>query len=67
MIDTLAYLLPALGCAAMMGAMMWMMMGRVLGGSAQPPQASREGRIEGLRAEVAAPRQTMARSSCADV
>ena len=60
MIDTLAYLLPALGCAAMMGAMMWMMMGRGRGGSAQLPEASREEQIEGLRAEVAALRQTTA-------
>lgn len=65
MIDTLAYLLPALGCAAMMAAMMWMM-ARGQGRSEQPPARSREEEIEGLRTEVATLRQTTAGSSPTD-
>ena len=65
MIDTLAYLLPVLGCAAMMAVMMWMM-GRGQGRSDQPSAPSREEEIEGLRAEVATLRQTTTGSSSTD-
>lgn len=68
MIDTLAYLLPALGCAAMMAAMMGMMwmMGRWQRRSDQPSAPSRDKEIEGLRDEVANLRQTRAGSSSTD-
>lgn len=49
------YLLPVLGCAAMMGVMMWMMRGQ--GKPAQPDQAAEAGtreEIAALRAELAA-------------
>ena len=62
MIDTLAYLLPALGCAAMMVVMM----GRGQGRSDRPSAPSREEEIQGLRAEVATLRQTTAGSSSTD-
>lgn len=65
MIDTLAYLLPALGCAAMMAAIMWMM-GRGQVRSDQPSAASRDEEIQGLRDEVATLRQTRAGSSSTD-
>lgn len=65
MIDKLAYLLPALGCAAMMAAMMWMM-GRRQGRSDQPSAPSQDEEIQGLRDEVATLRQTRAGSSSTD-
>jgi len=53
-VDKLAYLLPVLGCAAMMGVMMWMMRGSHAGNTnaAQPdPRTAQE--IAALRAEIA--------------
>lgn len=53
--DKLVYLLPALGCAVMMGAMMWMMRGGHAGQAAtaeRPDPATRE-EITMLRAEIA--------------
>jgi hypothetical protein len=59
--DTLLYLLGPLGCAAMMGAMLWMMRGQHAGQgqAAQPDPATRE-EIAALRAEVAALRAEQA-------
>lgn len=50
--ETIAYLLPALGCAAMMGGMMWMM-GRGKGDKVQPADPSRQQEVAALRQEVA--------------
>ena len=50
--QTIAYLLPALGCAAMMGGMMWMM-GRGKGDKVQAADPSRQKEIAALRQEVA--------------
>ena len=61
----LAYLLPALGCAAMMAVVMWMM-SRSQGRSDQPSAPSREEEIERLRAEVATLHQTTPGSSPTD-
>ncbi|WCO68013.1 hypothetical protein PO878_04655 [Iamia majanohamensis] len=44
------YLLPVLGCVAMMGAMMWMMRGR--SAPEESPSADRRAEIDALRAEV---------------
>jgi flagellar basal body-associated protein FliL len=52
--EIFAYLLPALGCVAMMGAMMWMMRGR---GSEASPAEERRPEIDALRAEVESLRQ----------
>lgn len=59
MVENLAYLLPVLGCAAMMGVMMWMMRGSR---TPTPPDgtqadASTREEIAGLRAELAALRE----------
>jgi hypothetical protein len=54
--ETIAYLLPALGCAAMMGGMMWMM-GRGNGAKTDTPDAARTKEIDALRQEVADLRQ----------
>lgn len=48
------YLLPVLGCVAMMGAMMWMMRGR---GAGPSPAEDRRPEIDALRAEVESLRQ----------
>jgi hypothetical protein len=48
--DKLVYLLPVLGCAAMMGGMVWMMRGQH--SNTQPDTATQE-EIARLRAEVA--------------
>lgn len=54
--DSLAYLVPSLGCAAMMGAMVWMMSRG--GGSAKKTadrtQDSSKQEIDALRAEIEA-------------
>jgi hypothetical protein len=53
--DKLVYLLPALGCAVMMGAMMWMMMrGNDNTAQGQQPDTSTAEEIAALRAEIAA-------------
>ncbi len=53
--DKLVYLLPVVGCAVMMGGMMWMMM-RGNHGSMRPqqPDAGTATEIAALRAEIAA-------------
>ena len=53
--DKVVYALPVLGCAAMMGAMMWMMRGGH-SGQAQPDRKAEE-EIAALRVEVAALRE----------
>lgn len=56
--ENLVYLLPVVGCAAMMGVMMWMMRGN--GKPAQPQdgtEASTREEIATLRAELAALRE----------
>lgn len=63
--ETIAYLLPALGCAAMMGGMMWMM-GRGKGDTKQAPDATRQQEIEALREEVAGLRKDPAATPSAD-
>lgn len=50
--ETIAYLLPALGCAAMMGGMMWMMR-RGQGDKDPAADPSRQQEIAALRQEVA--------------
>jgi len=53
--DKLVYLLPAVGCAVMMGGMMWMMMrGNHASMSAQQPETDTATEIAALRAEIAA-------------
>ncbi len=52
--EIFAYLLPVLGCVAMMGAMMWMMRGR---GAEASPSEDRRPEIDALRAEVESLRQ----------
>jgi flagellar basal body-associated protein FliL len=56
--EIFAYLLPVLGCVAMMGAMMgammWMMRGR---GAEASPAEDRRPEIDALRAEVESLRQ----------
>lgn len=47
--EAIAYLLPGLACAGMMGVMMWMMRGRT-GGA--PPPDRRASEIASLRSEV---------------
>jgi hypothetical protein len=55
--DRLVYLLPAVGCAAMMGGMMWMMMrGNHHGVQAQQSDAEAAAEIAALRTEIAAVR-----------
>lgn len=61
----LAYLLPVLGCAAMMAVVMWMM-SRGQGRADQPSAPSREEEIERLRADVATLHQTTPGSSSTD-
>jgi hypothetical protein len=54
-VNKVGYLLPVLGCAAMMGAMMWMMRGRHAGRSRPAaPALNAQDEIAVLRAEVAA-------------
>ena len=48
--QAVAYLLPVLGCAAMMGVMMWMMRGT--GNAAEGASDDRRREISELRAEV---------------
>lgn len=52
----IVYLLPVLGCAAMMGGMMWMM-GRGKGSKADAPDPERAKEVQALRQEVADLRQ----------
>jgi hypothetical protein len=53
--DKLVYLLPVLGCAAMMGGMMWMMMrGNHNTTQAPQPDTGTADEIAALRAEIAA-------------
>jgi hypothetical protein len=53
-VDKLAYLLPVLGCAAMMGLMMWTMRGSHAGtNNAAPPDPHTAEEIAALRAEIA--------------
>lgn len=53
--DKLVYLLPVLGCAAMMGVMVWMMRGHAGHGTvAAPPDPATLDEIAMLRAEIAA-------------
>ena len=58
--DKIVYLLPLLGCAAMMGAMMWMMRGSQSGHGGHGPQetarpdAGVHEELAALRAELAA-------------
>jgi hypothetical protein len=49
--ETIAYLLPALGCAGMMAGMMWMMRDRGSADSTAPDERQRE--IAQLRSEIA--------------
>ncbi len=49
--DKLVYLLPVLGCVAMMGLMMWMMRGNHSNAAQPDPRTAEE--IAALRAEVA--------------
>ncbi len=49
--DKLVYLLPVLGCVAMMGLMMWMMRGNHSNAAQSDPRTAEE--IAALRAEVA--------------
>lgn len=53
--DALVYVLPVLGCAAMMGVMWWMMRGRHGPANAEDPAATDPGAAEvaRLRAEIA--------------
>jgi flagellar basal body-associated protein FliL len=51
-VDKLVYLLPTLGCAAMMGAMMWMMRGHHASPPARPDAAT-QAEIAALRSELA--------------
>ncbi len=55
--DKLLYLLGPLGCAAMMGAMMWMMRGQhrqgTASGQAGQPDPGTQQEIAALRAEIA--------------
>lgn len=48
--QAVAYLLPALGCVAMMGAMMWMMRGT--GNAAEGASDDHQREIAALRAEI---------------
>ncbi len=57
--EIFAYLLPALGCVAMMGAMMWMMRGR---GAEALPAEDRRPEVDALRAEVESLRQPAGQS-----
>ena len=50
MIETIAYLIPGLACAGMMGVMMWMMRGR--GDDDASPDDDRRRQVEALRAEI---------------
>jgi flagellar basal body-associated protein FliL len=50
-VDKLLYLLPVLGCAAMMGLMMWMMRGSHANAAQPDPTTAAE--LARLRAEVA--------------
>ncbi len=53
--DKLVYLLPAVGCAAMMGGMMWMMMrGNHNSMQTAQPDTETATEIAALRAEIAA-------------
>lgn len=49
--ETIAYLLPALGCAGMMAGMMWMMRDR--GGADTTAPDERQEEIAHLRSEIA--------------
>jgi hypothetical protein len=49
-VDKLLYLLGPLGCAAMMGAMMWMM--RRPNGNAAQPDVKTQAEIAALRTEI---------------
>jgi hypothetical protein len=51
-VDKLVYLLPTLGCAAMMGAMMWMMRLHHVSPPAGP-NAATQAEIAALRSELA--------------
>ena len=51
--EKLVYLLPVLGCAAMMGGMMWMMMRGNQAGARQQPDPTTQEDIAVLRAEIA--------------
>ena len=51
--DTIAYLLPALGCAAMMGGMIWMMRGSNRSDAPRPESTDeRQRELSELRAEI---------------
>jgi flagellar basal body-associated protein FliL len=50
-VDKLVYLLPVIGCAAMMGLMMWMMRGSHANAAQPDPHTAEE--LARLRAEVA--------------
>ena len=56
--DKIVYLLPLVGCAAMMGAMMWMMRGSQAGSGGHVevarPDVGVQHELAALRAEVAA-------------
>jgi hypothetical protein len=56
-VDKLVYLLPTLGCAAMMGAMMWMMRSHHAGSPARPDAAT-QAEIAALRSELASLKST---------
>ncbi len=58
--DKLLYLLGPLGCAVMMGVMMWMMRGQHAQGQSTQPDANTPPEIAALRAEVAALRAQQA-------
>lgn len=70
--DKIVYLLPLVGCAAMMGAMMWMMRGSRAGhggrggyADSERPHAGVQEELAALRAEVAALRDRQEAGSAA--